>query len=240
MARKIFASALLFTLIGCSSSYLVVKERKGVLENYQGIDVENLTFVPLEQGKEKEEIRILVEYVPEEKLNKIFRDKKVFGRYAGGNPYPKGFIVFKIKIENKSSSKIQINPQEFVVLDDLGTQYLYINPEKIKEIYKSESFFYSFTKSTSSLAPGFYGTPADLAEGLATRRVNKKYALLKYIELTGGYVYPGVVYDGYISFIKPNPKAKNIKLILPNIKTKFDVNDEALGSVDFLFEFHRK
>jgi hypothetical protein len=230
---------LAIIISGCASNYVYIQERKGRFTPEAKFDYKKYSLFPLKQEEEKEGIKVEVEYVPYERLNKIFQDKKIFGRLAGDNPYPPGIIVFKVRIENKSDSKIYINPEDFVLLDDLGTQYMYINPDKIIDIYQAKSFLYSFAKTTSDFTPGIYGAPAGLVKGIAGRGLERKKALLKSIELTGGYVFPGVIYDGFVSFLMPNPRAKNIKFVLSNIKTAFDVNDEALGSVDFVFRFQR-
>ncbi|MDP8216487.1 MAG: hypothetical protein P9L98_04130 [Candidatus Kaelpia imicola] len=237
MIKKLTLVLLCLSMAGCAGGYVYGKKTKGRFEPVEKCREIAYALIPVQQQQEEEGIWILVEYLPEENLKNIFLDKKIYGTYAGKNPYPDGMIVMKVRIENKTESRIFINPGDFVLLDELGTQYLYISPERIKEIYEAKSSVYNFTKSTSSLAPGIYGAPLDMAKGLAGRGLKKKFALLKSIELSGGYLYPGVVYDGYLCFLKPNSKAKDVKLIMSNIKTSFDVNDEALGRIDFKFDF---
>ncbi len=237
MIKNFIIIVICLSISGCAGGYVYGKKTKGRLEPIEDYKEAAYKLIPIEQQQEREGIRISVEYLPQESLKEIFLDKKIYGAYAGNNPYPVGAIVMKVRIENKTKSRIFINPDEFVLLDELGTQYLYISPERIREIYEAKSSMYNFTKSTSSLAPGFYGTPLDIAHGLTGRGLKKKFALLKSIELSGGYVYPGVTYDGYLCFLKPNPSAKDIRLIIANVKTSFDVNDEALGRVDFRFDF---
>ncbi|RKY38023.1 MAG: hypothetical protein DRP73_00495 [Candidatus Omnitrophota bacterium] len=239
MNRNLLMVFLGIPISGCAGNYVYSQERKGRLGPEARFDYRKYSLHPLKQEEEKEGIKIRVEYIPYSQLNKIFQDKETFGRLAGDNPYPPGIIVFKVRVKNESDSKIYINPEEFVLLDDLGTQYMYINPDKIIDIYQAKSFLYSFAKSTSDFAPGIYGAPAGLVKGIAGRGLERKRALLKSIELTGGYVFPGVIYDGFVSFLIPNPQAENIRFVLSNIKTAFDVNDEALGSVDFVFKFQR-
>jgi len=228
---------LCLAISGCAGGYVYGKKTKGRLEPVEEIEKAAYGLTPVQQQQEEDGIRISVEYLPEENLKNIFLDKKIYGSYAGKNPYPDGMIVVRVRIENKSESRIFINPDDFVLLDELGTQYLYISPERIREVYEAKSSVYNFTKSTSSLASGVYGAPLDMAKSLAGRGLKKRFALLKSIELSGGYVYPGVTYDGYLCFLKPNSKAEDVKLIMSNIKTSFDVNDEALGRVDFKFDF---
>ena len=203
----------LFLLSGCAGNYVYVSQRKGRLEPIEEGRRKEVKLIPQQQEQEIEGVRIKVWYVSKKELDQEFKDKRVYGRFAIGNPYPDDVIVFKVRIENNSASRIYINPKYFVLLDDLGNQYLYLNPEDLKEFYKSKSFIYSFAKSTFSMAPDIYGKPANLATSLAGRGLERKYALLKFIELTGGHVYPGVVYDGYIAFLKPSPQAKHLRLL---------------------------
>lgn len=232
-----FLPLALFVFSGCASNYVYVSQKKGRLEPMEGGKRKEIKLIPRQQEQEIEGVKIKVWYISDEELDQEFKDRRVYGKFAIGNPYPEDVIVFKVRIENNSTSRIYINPKYFVLLDDLGNQYLYLNPDDLKEFYKSRSFIYSFVKSTFSMAPGIYGKPANLATSLAGRGLERKYALLKFIELTGGHVYPGVVYDGYIAFLKPSLQAKRLRLLFSNIKTRFDVNDEALGSIDFVFEF---
>jgi hypothetical protein len=240
MIKKLFIIMLSLSISGCAGGYVHGQRAKGRLEPVEEYKKDPYILSPLKQNQEKDGISVSVEYIPQDSLRDMFLDKKIYGAYAGKNPYPDGMIVTRIRIENKTESRILINPEEAVLLDELGTQYLYISPDRIREIYESKSSIFNFTKSTSSLAPGVYGAPLDMAHGLAGRGLRKKVALLKSIELSSGYLYPGVTYDGYICFLKPNPKAKDISLIIANIKTSFDVNDEALGRVDFKFEFKQE
>ena len=60
--------------------------------------------------------------------------------------------------------------------------------------------------------------------------------------LSGGNVYPGVEYDGYLVFkgsamsrnLKPGSR---IKLIMPMIGVKFDASDTPIKSLDLEFNF---
>ena len=237
MIKNLILIILCLHISGCAGGYVYGKKTKGRLEPVESYEDVPYNLTPNKQQQEAEGVWISAEYLPQDGLKKIFIDKKIYGAYAGKNPYPDGMIVIRIRVENKTESRIFINPDDFVLLDELGTQYLYISPERIREIYEAKSSVYNFTKSTSSLAPGMYGAPLDMAEGFAGRGLKKKFALLKSIELSGGYVYPGVTYDGYLCFLKPSPNAKEVRLIMANVKTSFDVNDEALGRVDFKFNF---
>ena len=146
--KKIF-NDLLSELVSYSAKETYPGEYVEYLQNY----VEDIVFT--REGLEEELSKIndtlsAINFAIQKELDTIFRERKIFGRLAGESPYPKELIVFKVTLENKTESKILINPEEFVILDDLGTQYQYINPDRIKEIYESESFLYSFTKNVPS------------------------------------------------------------------------------------------
>lgn len=232
-------SAILLLNTGCGTSGLYLEQtRKGRLGYIEGEVKTELRISPKAIEKEKAGIKIRVEHYSHEELDEVFKDRRKFGKLAGGDPFPEETIVFLVRVANNSRSKIKVNPSEFVIVDDLGNQYLYLNPDSIIHIYESKSVVYSFAKSTQELAPGIYGAPADLASTIAGGRIRRKFYLLKQIELGGGYVYPTVVYDGYVAFLKPISSANKLKLIFANIKVKFDSDDRAQESLDFEFEFN--
>ncbi len=237
MTKRFVCIFLCLIISGCSNSHIYRKKVGIGLDSTQEYNKKFYTLTPIQQQKEEEGILVSVEYIPKESLQDIFLDKKIYGIYAGKSPYPDGTTVVRVRVENKTESRVLIDPDNFVLLDELGTQYLYISPESIKEIYESKSLIYDFMRSKSLPASGIYGTALGTAQGSGGRGVNKKFVLLKSVELRGGYIYPGVSSEGYLCFLNPDPKAKNIKLIISNVKTSFDVNDEALGRVDFKFDF---
>jgi hypothetical protein len=53
-------------------------------------------------------------------------------------------------------------------------------------------------------------------------------------------VYPGVVYDGYMAFLKPSHDTREITLVIPNVKMDFNANNEPQKSDDFYFDFEVK
>ena len=80
--------------------------------------------------------------------------------------------------------------------------------------------------------------PLRAATTLGGNPLRKRLHLLNQVTLRGGYLYNGVVYDGYIAFLKPNPNAKTLTVVFPNIKIGFDADDKATKSIDFDFNFN--
>lgn len=200
--------------------------------------MEGLILKPSFVSLSKEGINIYIRYLNRKVLENFFDNEKRFGKLAGPNPYFKDVLVFYIRITNNTGGKIKLDPKNFVLLDDLHNQYSYLNPDYIISLYKARSIVYSITKSTQELTPGgIYGAPVDVATSLTGRGLEKKLILLKTVELTGGYVYNGVSYDGLIAFFKPLRDSSKVKLKLPDIKTEFDVNDEALREIEFETSF---
>ena len=63
----------------------------------------------------------------------------------------------------------------------------------------------------------------------------KLHYLIKQVRLAGGYVHPGIAYDGYVAFPRPHPNATSIRLLVANLKTDFNAADEPISAVDFEF-----
>lgn len=207
---------------------LAAKEKRA----YKGVIQVETTAATLA----KENIEITATYVNEDYLNNFFNNKDLFGDYAGINPYVPEVMVFYVKIINNSGGKIRFEPKEFTALDDLNSQYMYLSPDDIIDIYAARGSLYGFAKTTGDIAPGIYGAPLRVAT-LGGGPARKRLFLLNQVVLKGGYLHNGVIYDGYIAFLKPNQAAKTLTLIFPNIKTGFDADDKATKSVDFEFNF---
>jgi len=55
--------------------------------------------------------------------------------------------------------------------------------------------------------------------------------------LQGGVIHHGVTYDGLMAFWAPNHQAKQLKLLMTNIKTDFNANDWPQTSLEVAFDF---
>lgn len=242
-----FISIIIFlSVVGCAAKTEFVlrqsKEKKLNLDPDIVKSVtrytEDLVLEPESLSLTKEGVTIYIKHLDGKELERFFSNEERFGKLAGSNPYFKDLLVFYIRIKNNSGGKIKLNPEDFVLIDDLNNQYSYLNPDYIISLYKVRSSIYSITKSTENLSPGgIYGAPVGMATSLAGQGLEKKLFQLKAIELTGGYVYDKVTYDGMIAFFKPFLNSSVIRLILPNIKTEFGVNDEPLKEIEFETSF---
>jgi len=240
---------IVLTLTGCAAKTDFMlqrsKEKKkqlepGVIEPSARY-IKDLMLAPSFVNLSKEGVNIYIKYLNEKDLNDFFENKERFGKFSGPNPYLEDLLVFYVKITNNSGEKIKVSPESFVVLDDSHSQYSYLNPDYIMSLYKARSAMQSLTDSTKDFSPGgIYGAPVDVASSLVGRRLGKKFIQLKTVELTGGYIHNGVIYDGLIAFSKPSKRASVIRLKLSDMKTKFSMNDEALAEVEFEIPFEVK
>lgn len=249
MKKKLKLSVVILCcliLTGCASkSELMLRKSKEKRVNLAPTSIkkikrysDKLRLKPSSVSVKKDNVKIQLRHLNENKLEEFFSSEKRFGDFAGSNPYFKDILVFYIKIKNSCGNVIKVNPEKFVIVDDLNSQYSYMNPDYIISLYKVRSSMYSFTKTTGNFAPGgLYGAPVDVASSLAGRRLDQKRIQLKTVELAGGYIHDGVTYDGLISFFKPSRKTSKLKLLLPDIKTRFNPKGEALKEINFVIPF---
>ncbi len=191
---------------------------------------------PLTQTQAKEGVEVTVRYATQKELVEFFMNQDIFGANAGASPFLPNMIVFYIKISNQGNEKIRLDPSEFVMIDDLNTQYSYLSPEYIATLHETRGTIYTIAR-TAEAAPGLYGAGVGLATDITKGRSGRKRFLLAQSALSGGYIYKEIVYDGYIAFFKPNKLASQLRLIIPNIKTSFGPDDRPLSSADFEFKF---
>ncbi len=191
---------------------------------------------PITQNQAKGGVEVTVKFATQEELTEFFMNRDIFGTNAGRNPFLPNMLVFYVKISNQGNEKIKLDPQEFVMIDDLNIQYSYLTPEYIAVLLETRGTIYTIAR-TAEAAPGLYGAGAGLAKGVTGGPSAKKRFLLMQSSLSGGYVYKGIVYDGYIAFFKPNRLANSLRLLITNIKTSFGPDDRPLSSTDFEFGF---
>ncbi len=231
------------SLSGCGSTSAQVAPRRetrsqlSVSSSRQSIPFpELLTLEPSSAVQTIEGVKITIRHVPHGELDRFFEDAAIFGKNAGKNPYPRETIVFYITITNNSGGKIRINPGDFVMIDDLNAQYQYLSPDGLVDLVEAKGNIYQFAKTTASAAPGLYGGPISFAASLAGSN-RWRHNLLRQVELQGGHVHNGIIYDGYIAFLRPHQEARALRVLLANIKSSFDPDDRAQRSTDYLFEF---
>ena len=122
----------LFTVFGCGrkSSLLLERQARGPMVEERGV-AQRLQWVlePVTQTKTEEGVECTVMYASPQYLSEFFRNKQIFGEYAGLSPFFYEQIVFYVKVANHSGKKLRVTPEEFVLLDDRGNQYYSQGPD---------------------------------------------------------------------------------------------------------------
>lgn len=231
--------AALLALSGCGGGFATIERPKGEIELRQPeiAHPAPLLLDPVTAASSKSGIDVTVRYASTDELDKFFEKKEVFGPLAGKNPYPPDTMIFYVKIANHSGKKIRVNPDDFVLMDNLNIQYSELTPDNISALYESKANVWSFAKTTGDLAPGPYGVPLKVAGTLGGGGNRKFHYLIKQVRLAGGYVHSGIGYDGYVAFPRPHPNATSIRLVIANIKADFNPADEPATAIDFEFPF---
>ncbi len=225
---------------GCRG--LAARERpKGQIELQQP-EVKRKELLPIQVDPttvslSKSGIDVTIRYASMEDLDRFFENKQIFGSLAGKNPYPPDTLIFYVKIANHSGKKIRVNPEDFVLVDNLNIQYSELSPDNLSAIYEAKANVWGFAKTTGDLAPGPYGIPLKVAGSMGGGGGRKLHYLIKQVRLAPGYLHPGIAYDGYVAFPRPHPTATSARLILSNVKTDFDPADVPASAIDFDFSF---
>lgn len=225
-------------MMGCRAGLPPTERPKGQIELRRPESLmPGVRLNPATASLSKEGIDVTVRYASPEELEKFFENKEIFGNLAGKNPYPAETLIFFLKVANHSGKKIRVNPDDFVLIDNLNIQYTELSPDNISALYESRAGVWSFAKATGDLAPGYYGAPLKVAGSLGAGSGRKQHYLIKQVRLAGGYVYPGIAYDGYIAFPLPHPSSTSVRLLIFNIKTDFNAADIPANAVHFEFPF---
>ncbi|MDD5067170.1 MAG: hypothetical protein PHF84_09000 [bacterium] len=194
--RKIVFFILLTGLLGCASKPEILKE-------LYPVEGDNIQITRNEVTQEQENIRITVRFLNQVELTKIAEQN---------NPYLEGetplLTTFKIMIENKRKAKIAFRIEDAVLLDGMSSQFNALTYESFKNLYPStiyQKYEYSFIFDRyyidSGLTDDYY------------KRKKVARTLFK-----GGKIFPDVKVEGIIPFDRISERAKNITLILTDIK----------------------
>ena len=229
-----FFVGILLGVAGCRGGFVAIERPKGQIEMRRP-EVKAIPFAvePPSVSLSKSGIDVTVRYASSEELDEFFEKKEIFGNLAGKNPYPPDTMVFYVRVANHSGKKIRVNPDDFVMIDNINIQYSELSPDDLSAIYEAKANVWAFAKTTGDLAPGPYGIPLKMAGGMGGGGGRKLHYLIKQVRLAGGYVHPGISYDGYVSFPRPHPSASSIHLLIANVKTDFDPADLPTGVLDF-------
>ena len=241
-SAKIFSPLFLVLILssGCGGGFANIERPKGQIELRRPESKPISVLIdPVTAALSKEGVDVTIRFASHEELNKFFENKEVFGNLADKSPYPQDTLVFYVKLANHSGKKLRVNPDDFVLLDNLNIQYSELSPDNISQLYESKANIWTFAKTTGDLAPGPYGVPLKVAGALGGGggAGRKLHYLMKQVRLAGGYVHPGIAYDGYVAFPRPHPNASSFHLIISNIKSGFNAADEPTTATDFDFPF---
>lgn len=234
----------LFTVLGCGnrkSSLLLERQSRGPLDLEGGIArPDQWILEPATQTKTLNGVEITATYAHSAYLRELFSNRDVFGPYVGMNPFFREQLVFYIKIHNKSGKKLSIDPNRFVLLDEKGNQYHMLSADYGNALAEAKKSAVSRTARgvVDDASPGYFGV--NLRIGKIVPESQQRFALLKMATLQEGFLYDGVIYDGLIAFWSPHTASQKLKLLLANVKTNFDPNDEPQALLDFSFEFASK
>ena len=241
MRQVMLYGIALFLVAGCSgrkSSLLLERPAVGSMTEEAAVAQQALwAFDPPTHTLTKEGIDVAITFLSHrDLLVKFFSNRKVFGAYAGLNPYFPENVVFLVKVANHSGAKIRIDPNEFVALDDRGNQYHTLSADYVTALAEYHGAFATFTRGMLEEArPGYFGV--GLPIGKMIGKPQRRLALLKMANFQGGVLYDGVTSDGLVAFWNPNEEVKRLTVVVANIKTKFDPSDVPQAVIDFPFEF---
>lgn len=242
MRRVLIAAIVLLGLTGCgakTSALLLERNARGPLDDARTVGQPVIwTLNPVVQTKTQQGVEMTVNYASPDYLNNFFANTKLFGSFAGKNPYYWEQLVFYVNVANHSNSKIRIDPAEFRLLDDRGNQLATVGVDYVTALAESRQPAVSTaTRSVLEEArPGYFGISLPVGK-MMTKRPQWRFALLKQSSLQAGDLFPGVVHDGLVAFWNPSLYAKKLSFVLAAVKTDFDAKDEPRMSLDFVFDF---
>ncbi len=235
-------AACMVLAAGCiakQSSLLLERHARGPMDEAtevaQGV---RLDLNPKTQTQTQGDIDVTVTYASLDYLTDLFRNRKIFGVFAGPNPYFAENLVFYIKVANRSHERIRITPTDFALVDDRNNQYAPINEDYVTALAEARAPFATMTRGLlEGASPGYFGISVPVGRVVATKPIDR-FTRIKKSSLQTGYLYPNVVHDGLVAFWNPTKQAALIRLLVTNIKTQFNGNDWPQKSFEFPFEFH--
>ena len=182
-------------------------------------------------------LRIRVEYMTDEALNREFPDDSYRGRFST-NPYtygnwidpvlgyiPNRFTVFRITVSNDTYAKVLLDPLTAVLRTDLGEA---LHSFGIPSYSPHESFERYYRSIRGQSGNEFYR--------FDTRMGNVRSSA--YLEDTR--VFKGESYSGMLAFSPLDEEVTRVQLTLEDFVLKFDASGQPLETMDILFEFDRK
>ncbi len=240
--RRLIYGVTLSLLAGCgtrTSSLLLERQTRGPMVEAPSVATgDHRRLEPTTQTLTQGQVEVTVTHATPQYLKDLFGRREIFGQFAGHNPFFPEQLVFYVKIINHSTSKIRINPAEFVLIDDRGNQYASLSIDYANALAEFHQPVGTVTRGVLEEArPGYFGFSLPVGK-LVAQKPQGRFALITRASLQSGYLYPDVVHDGLVAFWTPNKQAGSLRLMVANIKTSFDANDFAKTSEDFPFTFN--
>ena len=234
-------TAVIMGTSGCSSkksALLLERPARGPLAEVLQVGQRfEWRLEPVRQTQTQHGVDVVVNHASREFLDNFFKQRELFGEYAGRNPYYLENLVFFVEIANRSDKKIFVDPGAFALVDDRGNQYSVIGMDYVTALGEARAPFAVATRGIIEEArPGYFGVSLPLGK-MVSAKPQGQFALIKQSALQGGYYHPGVVHDGLIAFWNPSRNATKLRLLLTDIKTDFSANNLPATSLEFPFEF---
>ncbi len=243
--RGLMALGLVLALAsGCSmmpkrrSSLLLERYARGQMsEAHLAGGREDLILAPVTQTQQQQGVEVAVTHATPAYLKQLFGDKKIFGEFAGQDPYFPENLIFYVKVANNSKKKLRLFAGDFVVVDDRGNQYSPINVDYITAYAEYKAPVSTFTRGILEDArPGYFGLSLPVGKIVATKPQGR-FALIQQSGVQSGAMHPGVVHDGLIAFWNPNRLAKKLRFVVTDVKTDYDAEEMPKSSLEFSFDF---
>lgn len=239
--RLVLACVAVILVSGCGSrksSLLLERNARGPLNEALLVAKRfEWKLDPVRQTKTKAGVEVVVNHASREFLDNLFRNKDLFGEYAGRNPYYLENLVFYLQISNHGEGRIFVDPGAFTVVDDRGNQYSMIGMDYVTALADARAPFATATRGMIEDArPGYFGLSLPVGK-MVSAKPQGQFALLKQSALQAGYYYPGVVHDGLVAFWNPSTNATAARLLVTNIKADFNAENLPETSLEFVFDF---
>ena len=207
---------ILESLAGCGDKIQIIRVMEPIDDDNTIKKAKNLII------KNKKNIKIELRYLNKNELIEMARE---YDPYIEEGPL---LTAFAYKISNLNTTTIEFYPERSVLLDGLGNQYSALTYETFKTLYPSDiygqkSYSFMFEKPF----PRYLKRTSE-------KKVPK--SLFK-----GGKIYPGVRVEGFIIFERISEGAKEVTVILPDIKICRDENcNNVKENISIRFKFRQK
>jgi hypothetical protein len=241
MRHVMLGLVVLLAVTGCGgrkSSLLLERNARGPIDEALLVAHRfEWRLEPVRQTQTKQGVEVTVNHASRDYLDNFFKNKNLFGPYAGRNPYYLENLVFYIQIANRGKEKAFVDPGAFVVVDDRGNQYATVGMDYVTALGEARAPFAVATRGIIEEArPGYFGVSLPVGK-IVSAKPQGQFALLKQSALQAGYYHPGVIHDGLIAFWNPSVNATKVRLRITDIKTDFSAENLPQTSLDFEFDF---